>query len=168
MGHRIRGLSGHDYPAGLSRRLGGHARGESVLYDARSQKSLFNLLSPSHSEKARDARQTDRANCCETGSWREVSLTHAASFALGLPHQRANSLTAHDALAVLSEFARIEDHAGSPINVVERDVTHRRQHPTIGRVVAIVAHHEGMPCRHHILGCVVVKTIIDAIQRFMA
>lgn len=77
MGHRIRGLSGHDDPARLSRRLGGHAGSESVLRDARSQKSLFNLLSPSYSEEARDARQTDRANCCETGSWREVSLTHA-------------------------------------------------------------------------------------------
>src|SRR4051812_12690154 len=81
MGHRIRGLGGHDYPAGFSRRLGGHARGESVLRDARSQKSLFNLLSPSYSEEARDARQTDRANCRQTGSWREVSLTSGAAAA---------------------------------------------------------------------------------------
>ena len=53
-------------------------RGESVLRDARSQKSLFNLPSPSYSEEA-ETRARRIAQIVAKLDRGEVSLTHAAS-----------------------------------------------------------------------------------------
>ena len=55
-----------------------------------------------------------------------------------------------------------------PIEILERHVAHRRQHPAVGRVVAVVAHHEEVARRHGVDDGVVVEAVVDAIERLIA
>jgi hypothetical protein len=60
-----------------------------------------------------------------------------------------------------------EDHLGAADDVLERHVADRRLHAAVGRVVAVVAHHEEVARRHGVDVGVVVEAVVDAIQRLV-
>src|SRR5947209_11513079 len=61
-----------------------------------------------------------------------------------------------------------ENHLRAADNILERHVTHSRQHPAVCRVVPIVAHHEEVSGRHRVDVGVVVESVVDAVQRLIA
>src|SRR2546423_983686 len=67
-----------------------------------------------------------------------------------LTHDPPDPLLANDRLSVWSCAERIEDDARAAKNVIEWNVTHRCHDPAIGRVIAIVAHHEDISRRHDV------------------
>src|SRR6266851_4333524 len=60
-----------------------------------------------------------------------------------------------------------EDKPGAADDILERDITHCRKHPAVGRIVAVIAYHEEMAGWHGVDVGVVVKAVVDAIERLM-
>src|SRR5271170_3875996 len=61
-----------------------------------------------------------------------------------------------------------EDDLGAADEVFERDIADLAEHAAVGRVVAVVAHHEVMPGRHVINLGVVEKAVVLEIERLVA
>ena len=67
-----------------------------------------------------------------------------------------------------SPVDREEDDLGAADEVVERHIADLAQHAAVGRVVAVVAHHEVVAGRHRVDLRVVVEGVIDEIERVVA
>src|SRR5205823_5791873 len=63
---------------------------------------------------------------------------------------------------------REEDHLGATDQVFDRDIADRRENAAIGRIVAVVAHHEEMPRRHLVDRGVVLEAVRLEIERIVA
>ena len=69
---------------------------------------------------------------------------------------------------VLAFGDREEDDLGPTDNVLERHIADLAEHAAVGRVVAVVAHHEVMTGGHMIDRGIVVEAVIDQIERRIA
>src|SRR5262245_6755387 len=88
----------------------------------------------------------------------------------GSSYDREQSAPAHgprpppNRPGALTLFDREEDDLRTPDDVLERNISDLRQHAAIGRVVAIVAHHEEMAGRNHVFRRVVVEAVFLQIE----